>query len=78
MIFKIISFDKIQNHIFQYHLQSYFSISFKIIYFNKILITFYRTALHKTVEKGNIEIIKLLLEQPNVNLSIKNEIFIIN
>ena len=51
---------------------------FKIISFNKILITFYRTALHKTVEKGNIEIIKLLLEQPNVNLSIKNEIFIIN
>ena len=50
---------------------------FKIISFNAILIKFYMSALHQAVLKKNSEIIKLLLEQPNVNMNIKNAIFII-
>lgn len=50
----------------------------KIISFNEILIKFYWAALHIAVEKENIEIIKLLLVQPNVDMNIKNGIFIIN
>ena len=77
MKFKILSFNEIQNLIFQWNSKSYLSIKFKIISFNKILIRFYRAALHEAVIKGNIEIIKLLFEQPNINMGIKDEIFII-
>ena len=51
---------------------------FKISSFNTILINFYWTALHKAVKDGKREIIKLLLEQPNINVNIENEILIIN
>ena len=38
---------------------------------------FYRTALHEAVQNGNSEIIKLLLDQPNVNVNVEDEIFIL-
>lgn len=34
------------------------------------------TPLHKAVEKENIPIIKLLLKLPNIDTTIKNEIFL--
>ncbi len=34
--FNILSFNRIQNHIFQFHSKSYLSIPFKIISFNEI------------------------------------------
>ena len=38
---------------------------------------FYRTALHEAVQNKNSEIIKLLLDQPNVNVNVEDEIFIL-
>ena len=51
---------------------------FEIIFLNKIsIIQFYITALHKAVQNRNNEIIKLLLDQPNVNVNVEDEIFIL-
>lgn len=36
---------------------------------------FSKTALHIAVEKQNIEIIKLLLSNNNININIKNDIY---
>ena len=47
---------------------------FKIKHINKIPIHFYKTALHMAVEKENIEIIELLLSNPNIDINIKDKI----
>lgn len=42
------------------------------IFFNAILfIFFYATPLHLAIEKGNIEIVRLLLSKPNLNINSK-------
>ena len=75
---KIISFNKIQNHIFQLDSKSYLSIGFKIISFNWIQNRSdnkpieQKAALHLAVEKENIEIIKLLLENKYIDINIKD------
>ena len=45
---------------------------FKIIYFNEILSLFYKTVLFTAVEKGNVEIIKLLLANDKIDVNILN------
>ena len=52
---------------------------FKIISFNKILIFCLnkRTPLHEAVEKENIQIIKLLLQQKGIDVNAEDEIFFI-
>ena len=57
MKFKIISFNEIQNHIFQWN-------------FNIIIIC--KTALYLAVEKENIEIVKLLLMNDKLDMNIIN------
>ena len=52
--------------------QNYISMKFKIIYFNEILSLFYKTALFTAVEKGNVEIIKLLLANDKIDVNILN------
>lgn len=42
----------------------------------KFQIYFPETALHIAVEKNNIEIIKLLLQQKSINTNIKDDILI--
>ena len=44
--------------------------------FNEILILFYKTALYLAVEKGNIEIIKLLLSNDKLDINILNILII--
>ena len=87
MKLKIIYFNYIKNHIFQFNFnyliqfnsKLYNSIQFKIIYFNKITIQFYKTVLYTAVEKENIEIIKLLLANDKINVNTLNIlIFIFN
>ena len=70
---KIISFNLIQNHIFQWNPKSYLSIKFKIISFNIISIYFYKTPLHFAVEKGNLEIIKLLLKNKTIDTRVEDD-----
>ena len=41
----------------------------------KFIICFNRTALHMAVERKNVEIIKLLLSNPNIDISVENEIY---
>lgn len=38
---------------------------------------FYKTALHIAVAKANTPIIKLLLSKPEININVKDEIFIL-
>ena len=47
---------------------------FKIKLLCKIISKNDKTALHLAAEKGSAEIIKILLEQDNININIKNEI----
>ena len=42
----------------------------KIICFDEILVYFYKTALYLAIEKKNIEIIKILLLNDNINVNI--------
>ena len=51
-----------------------FVINIKIsnMIFNKIINKFYYTALHYAVEKENVEIVKLLLSNPYIDVNIKN------
>ena len=74
MKFKIISFNKIQNHIFQYNSESCLSIKFKIKTLYEILSLDDETALHLAAYKGNVEIVKILLEQDNIDINAENEI----
>ena len=60
-------------------LKSYISMKFKniliklnIIYLNEILIKIHKTALYVAIEKENIEIIKLLLTNENIDINILN------
>ena len=69
MKFKIISFNYIQNHIFQQNSKSYLSIEFKIISLNEIE---QKAALHLAVEIENVEIIKLLLEKKEIDINIED------
>lgn len=41
---------------------------FKIIYYNEISIQFYKTALFSAVEKGNKEIVRLLLANDKIDI----------
>ena len=41
----------------------------KFIYFNEIYINIYKTPFYRAVEKGNIEIVKLLLTNNNVDIN---------
>ena len=56
---------------------------FKIIYFNEISKNFntvyitIKTVLHLAVEKGNIEIIKMLLSQSNIDINAKDEVYLL-
>ena len=61
MEFKTISFNYIQNYIFQRN-------------FN--IIRLYKTALYLAVQKQNIEIIKLLLANNNLNINAHNILII--
>ena len=48
---------------------------FKIIYFNKIYnCIFFKTVLHFAAEKGNADIIKILLAYKNINANIVDTI----
>ena len=53
---------------------------FKKIEFYRILLLFLnrKTSLHRAVEIGNINIIKLLLNHKSINTRIRNDIFYIN
>ena len=66
MKFKTISFNGIQNYIL---------IKFRIISFNEIIIQFYKTALYMAVEKENIEIVNLLLNNNKIDVNIINIYF---
>ena len=68
MKFKIISFSVIQNYIFQQNSKLFYSIEFKIIFFNGIQNQ--KTALHHAVEINNIEIVKLLLQKKGIDINI--------
>lgn len=46
---------------------------FKIISFYRILKYFYKTCLHFAVEKGYLEIIKLLLKSNGININVKDD-----
>ena len=47
---------------------------FKIISFNKIILYyFYKTPLHLAVEKGYLEIIKLLLKNKDININVDDD-----
>ena len=59
----------ILNQIFLWHSKSNILMTFQINYFNKIIIYFYYTALHFAAENNNIEIVKLLLANPNIKVS---------
>ena len=61
MKFKIISFNDIQNHIFECNFD---------------IIAIYKTALYLAVEKENIEIVKLILMNDKLDINFLN-IFII-
>lgn len=52
----------IQSYFFQYHSYSYLPIAFKII--------FYETTLYLAVENENIEIVKLLLSNDNIDVNV--------
>ena len=65
MEFKIISFNGIQNHIFQFHSKSYQSMKF---WYTKI----HKTALYMAVEKEKIEMLKLLLTSDKLDINILN------
>lgn len=52
-----------------YLFQNFFQFPHTFLYFNK------RTVLHEAVENENIDIIKLLLEQKEICVDIKDEIF---
>ena len=52
-------------------------IGFKFNFLNEILSNFLnRTALHIAVEKGNLEVVQLLLERKEIDVNIK-EIFLL-
>ena len=53
-------FDEIQNHIYQWNKK----------------IKFYKTPLYLVVEKGNVEIVKLLLANNKVDVNVKNILII--
>ena len=59
----MISSNSIQSYFFQFHSYSYLPIVFKIIFF-------YETALYLAVENENIEIVKLLLSNDNINVNV--------
>ena len=63
MKFKIISFNYIQNLIFQSHSKSYLSMKFKKKKINK-------TVFYSAIEKENIEIIRLLLSNNKIDVNI--------
>ena len=46
---------------------------FKKYHLIKFKITFYKTPLHLAVERQNIEIVRLLLKNKNININIKDE-----
>ena len=72
MTFKIEYFNRIKNVIFQLHLKANISITFKSKYLNEIIFDLYHTALYLAVEKENLEIIKLLLTNDNIDINILN------
>ena len=59
--------------IFKWYLISCFSIKFKIVYLNEIFIKKNNeTPLEAAIKKENIEIVKLLLTNKNINVNIIN------
>ena len=72
-------FNEIQNHIFRYYSKSYISIIFKIIYLNGIrnhifersFNIIYKSVLYLAVEKENIEIVKLLLNNDKLDINFR-------
>lgn len=46
--------------------------TFKIMCFNEIMIWFYKTALFEAIEKENVEIVKLLMQNDNIDVNIIN------
>lgn len=47
------------------------SIKSQITYLNGIVILFYYAPLHIAVEEGSIEIVKLLLSMPQININLQ-------
>ena len=66
-------------HLISFYIQIKLHTSFKwnnkFIFFIKFWNVVYRTALHIAVIKGNADIIQLLLDKPDINMKIKDDIF---
>lgn len=66
--------NSILNQYLKWNLKLFALIEFKIMYLNEILIIFYKTALFAAVKNKNIDIIKLLLTNDQIDVNLINKI----
>lgn len=74
MEFKNVFFHSILNQYLKWNLNLYSLREFKIMYLNEILIIFYKTALFAAVKNENIDIVKFLLTNDQIDVNLINKI----